>query len=170
MKPVPFPQAFQGDSPESLMSQAAILIGLRYRLWPYVAPFGHTIAASNRRIEFSEVLTDEEASLLRIPKIGELRERISRSSHGEVLRRFERRTGRPFGLRSFDPTDPAPVRIARLAERLEKEHDPLEAAGLMVACFEHPHPLVRVAAAAAYGQLYAESDFVREILEDGIQD
>lgn len=169
MKPIPFLDAFHGDSLESLMSQAAILIGLRYRLWPYAAAPARMIAASDRRVEFSEVLAPDEADALRVPEIGELKERISAARHDEVLGRFERRTGRSFGLRAFDPEDPAPKRIAVLAESAEKERDPLDAAALMVACLEHPHPLVRVAAAAAYGQLYADLDFVRPVLEDGIR-
>ena len=152
------------------MSQAAILIALRFRLWPYASESMQDIAASNRRVAFSDILSGEETVALRIPEVDELKERSRELRHGTILRQYSRRTGQAFGFRSIDPNHPVLERIAELVNALDKERNSLDAGALVLACLEHPHFLVRVAAAAAYGQLCADLSFVGAILEEGIQD
>lgn len=168
MKPVPFPQAFRSDSAEGYMSQAAILIGMRYRLWPYAHEARPAIASDQRRIDFRDVLTGEEEKTLNIPRVKELGERIGDAGHGEALRHLQAQSGRPLGLQSPESKEPALERIARIAESLERDAASASAIALLLACFEHPRALVRLAAAAVYGQLYRRVEFVRPVLEDGL--
>jgi hypothetical protein len=62
----------------------------------------------------------------------------------------------------------APARVTDVAEAFYKAPDPNTAAALLAACLRHPHPLVRVAAAASYFEIAINPTPALRTLESGL--
>src|SRR5262245_30300896 len=160
LAPIAGPDSFADLSdPHHVHSQAAtlLLIGSSLRgdlvaPHPAFATLGPTPGAGAKRIP------EEDLQSLGFPAV-----RVS----GERFRSAELR--QLSGSRAIPKAVRAPpVRVTEVAESFYKAPDPNTAAALLATCLRHPHPLVRVAAAASYFEIAVNPTPALRTLESGL--
>lgn len=157
-KPIPFPQAFSETGDVAAQSQAAVLLALG-ALLRFEEPARTEVLsmAMSRAPEEIEILPAQDREALNLPgEILGLQEfrgmRFEPSFLRQSLAQVE-----PSYAGPLPPPEEAAARsmsaMSQVADRLAEVPDPLLASQLCEAGLENPDPLVRVAAASAYGDI-----------------
>jgi len=163
-RPVDGRRAFASMDEASILSQAALLLGIGVRLSGEDAATGaRALAAHEAPVE---VIPKEDEAEFPIPEVPPARKVFTSQA---VQRRIGRRTklsARAVARQEVE-WDALSTTCGNLAERLYEQPSVENAADLLEAALLHPHELPRVAAAATYFDISADTERLLQILVRG---
>jgi hypothetical protein len=169
--PIPGPDAFTDvREPAHVQSQAATLLLIGHHLrGDRAATEARAHAAPElarfRRTAVAEAVPAEDLARLGFPRLQPTTARFSAAALTELAGREFR--ARPRARPSRDAGRAASGRLPDVARDFYRDANPQTAAALLEVGLRHPHPLVRVAAAASYPTIAIDPQPSIRILEDG---
>lgn len=158
-RPLSGPEAFTSLDDEAVQAQAAILLGIGMQL----RGDRQKVEARAAAVAFpAEALMQDELAEFPIPRLAPAAKRYS-------LETLESRAGARFGIEAIGGDWPE-RRVADVAADVFETRTNSAAALLAETCLDHPHPLVRVAAANAALPVTTRAPVAVDILAAHVDD